>query len=285
MDFNICIVRPQGYIHSDAFLELAQVIAYGLEDLGYKVAIRNHIIESNKNIIIGCHLLDPVSIESVPKDSIVINTEQIFSNPATWSVKWTETILQWAKRFETWDYSVRNIEMFNEHGVRNVKLLKIGYHPKLARIEKAVDQDIDVLFYGSMNDRRKKIINDLKREGHVVRVISGIYGEARDQIIARSRIVLNMHYYSTQIFEVIRVFYPMINSKAVVSEVNPATSIDEVFLTGISAAPYEGIISACGRLLADKNLQYDLERKAFHAMVAMPQKEIMGSMINDRVET
>lgn len=280
MKFNICLVRPKGYIHSDAFLELAQVIAYSLEDLGHQASIQYHAIEkSAKNIILGCHLLDPKYQDSIPKDSIIINTEQLFSEASPWSGKWTETIFAWANRFETWDYSERNIDYFSRIGVEGVKYLRLGYHSKLARIEKSEDQDIDVLFYGSINLRRQKILNDMRREGLCVKSVSGLYGSSRDALISRSKVVLNLHYYNSQIFEVIRVFYLLANRVAVVSEVNQETSIDPSFLAGIRCAPYDGLVSACVDLVGNMSVRSEQEAKAKEFIEKISQREIIRSLV------
>ena len=45
----------------------------------------------------------------------------------------------------------------------------------------------------------------------------GVYGAERDRLIARSRLVLNVHYFPTHIFEMIRVSYLLANRTAVVA--------------------------------------------------------------------
>ena len=40
MKFNICIIQPQGYIHSLAFLELAELLVYSLRDLNHDAALQ-----------------------------------------------------------------------------------------------------------------------------------------------------------------------------------------------------------------------------------------------------
>src|SRR5690606_14326593 len=121
MKYNICLVRPPGYIHSDAFLELAQLLAYTLEDMGHETTIKYHSVDSSgRNIILGCHLLNLESRKSIPKSSIIINTEQMFSGDSPYSSRWSNTVLEWAKHYETWDYSEKNIETFARLGVAGV---------------------------------------------------------------------------------------------------------------------------------------------------------------------
>jgi len=280
MKYNICLVRPSGYIHSDAFLELAQLLAYTLEDLGHETTIKYHSVDSTgRNIILGCHLLNLGSRKSIPKSSIIINTEQMFSGDSEYSSRWSNTVLEWAKNYETWDYSEKNIETFARLGVAGVKHLKIGFHPKLTRIPKQENQDIDVLFYGFVNARRLKILEDLKNSGCKVEVVTGVYGHKRDELISRAKIVLNMHYYQTQIFEIIRVFYLMSNSKAVVSEVNPETSVSSNFLKGILPAPYNAIVDRCHDLLNDENSRNWVEANALKVISELPQGNFLRDLL------
>ena len=277
MRYNICIVQPNQYIHSLAFLELGEMLLYSLQDLGFQVQLQFNQIDPNaRNILIGCHLLDTNYIQSIPKSTVILNTEQIYAD----STDWSGPIFEWTKHFETWDYSERNILKFNELGVDLVRHLKIGFQKELARIPKADAQDIDVLFYGSMNERRLVIINDLKAAGLKVHTAFGIYGSERDQLISKAKLVLNHHFYQSQIFEIVRVFYLLSNSIAVVGEVNPSSSINPIYLNGIFASPYENLTSACIQLIQDNALRRRLEKKAFETINQYPQKYFTAELLS-----
>jgi hypothetical protein len=165
-------------------------------------------------------------------------------------------------------------------GITNIKLLGIGYHEKLNRIIKPANQDIDILFYGSTNERRLHILNALKACGYNVAVVFGLYGQERDRLIARSKIVLNLHYYDSKIFEIIRVFYLMTNSKAVVSEISCDTHIDPIYLDGFYSASYENLITACKTLLTDEQARQEIENKAFQTISKYPQSEFTKLLIS-----
>jgi len=277
MRYNICIVQPNQYIHSLAFIELGELLLYSLQDLGFQAQLQfNQIDPDGRNILIGCHLLDANYIQSIPKSTVILNTEQIYAD----STDWSGPIFEWAKHFETWDYSERNILKFNELGLGLTRHLKIGFQKELARIPKINTQDIDVLFYGSMNERRLAIINDLKAAGLKVHTAFGIYGSERDQLISRSKLVLNHHFYESQIFEIVRVFYLLTNSIAVVGEVNPTSSIDPIYLNGIFASPYENLISACKQLVQDNSLRKRFEVRAYETISQYPQKRFTAELLN-----
>jgi hypothetical protein len=147
---NICLIKPDNYIHSYAFMELSELIYFSLKDLGCEATLMFNQVEPNaKNILIGCHLLDPKFLDQVPKSTIILNTEQIYSDTTSWN----NTIFKWAANFEVWDYSTRNIEKLEEIGVNKAKLFKIGFQKELARFDKSKQKDVDVLFYGSLNEK------------------------------------------------------------------------------------------------------------------------------------
>ena len=266
---NICLIKPENYIHSYAFLELGELVYFSLKDLGFDVTLEFNKIEPDfKNIIIGCHLLDPTFIEQVPKSTIIINTEQIGSG----TTDWDKNIFTWGTNFEVWDYSTKNIEKLNEIGVNSPKLLKIGYQKELSRLDQSKKKDVDVLFYGSVNDRRNYILEKLVSKGLKVKTLFGVYGRERDEWIERSKLVLNLHFYDSQIFEIVRVFYLLTNSVAVIGEVNESTSIDTICREGIYAAKFDDLVAGCINLIEDDSLRQRTQAKALHSISKYPQK-------------
>lgn len=267
--FNICLVQ---FAHSMAWWELAEVICFSLRDLGYEAKVQHRLVEKScTNILLGAFLLKPEFMHQIPADSIFFNTEQLTLDDQT--ANWPSSIYEWARNFETWDYSDRNIEKFRSLGIHGVKKFELGYQRELTRIETAPTQDIDVFFYGSVGERRKTIINRLRDAGLAVTAIFNIYGKERDALISRSKIILNCHHYNSQIFEVVRVFYCLTNSKAVVGEVNSTTSIDSLFLQCIKPANYESLVDACKFLIANDDARLDLEKKAFNLFSSVAQSE------------
>jgi hypothetical protein len=276
MNYNICSIEPQGYIHSGAFTELIELVGYGLQDLGHSVTVSSNGLQANaRNILIGVHLLDISVLPSVPKDSIIINTEQFTGTTENWRA----SIFTWASNFETWDYSKKNIDILKEKNVSNIKLLRIGYHKNLQRIPKSQPQDIDVLFYGGINARRQHVFNELQAQGYHVVAKFGIYGPERDDLIARSKLVLNLHYYESKIFEIVRVFYLMCNAKAVVGEVDEATHLDSAYLSGFQPSRYADMVATCKALLDDTARRLALEQNALATISQLPQHELMAPLL------
>ena len=168
--FNICLVKPDNYIHSFAFLELGELLYYSLQELGHEVTFGfNNLEPTATNILIGCHLLDPSFITQIPPSTIILNTEQIYGE-----TDWNKPIFEWTKHFQIWDYSPKNIEKLNQMGIERTRLLRIGFQKELARLSINKPNEVDVLFYGSVNERRKTVLGGLEARGIKVKVLFGV---------------------------------------------------------------------------------------------------------------
>lgn len=99
----------------------------------------------------------------------------------------------WLKQAdEVWDYDEKNIELLKM--IRPDVELHVLKPYKDWSVYKPVEKDIDILFYGTMNEHRSKILNELKKKHRVV-ILNSWDGRAIDSHIVRSKILLNIHYY------------------------------------------------------------------------------------------
>ena len=275
--FNVCLPQPPGYQHSFCLLELAELIVFTLRELGHDTTfLINEFDPTRRNIIVGCHLADSSWISRVPESTIVINTEQIHDQLY---FSWNQNIVQWVRNFETWDYSQLNISALNESSTANVKLLRIGHHAELTRIAHATAPDIDVLFYGSVTDRRAKIFDEIRTRGMNLVTLFGVYGADRDRHIARSKIVLNLHGHPTEIFEVVRVHYLLSNAVAVVSEINPSTSVSDFYADAVAGVPYDSLAEECERLVRDDSARAAQSQRGYDVITRYPQTEFLKPVI------
>jgi|GEM_PF-566531 O-methyltransferase/8-demethyl-8-(2,3-dimethoxy-alpha-L-rhamnosyl)tetracenomycin-C 4'-O-methyltransferase len=250
--FLISIIRPQGYLHSDAFREVAESLQFGLRRLGHAAAIFENVVDpSATNIILGAHLLNEEDQQALPEQSIIYNLEQLGAPHLGVGY------YRLAERYRIWDYSPINVQRWNQLTCAHpVRLVEVGYVPELCRIAPAAVQDIDVLFYGSMTEPRMAVLRQLEQAGVRVHAAFGVYGKERDALIARAKIVLNLHCYETQLFEVVRVSYLLANSKAVISETSP--DIGD-FEHAVIAVPYGLIVQSCLGLLQEERRRRLLE--------------------------
>jgi len=276
--FNICIVRPDGYMHSSAFIELAELICYSLLDNGMSAEIKENTISSSSvNIILGCHLLDLSMIDDIPKSSIIFNTEQFGQGP----IEWQQKIRIFLESFSSWDYSSYNISLIKSSGIKPPIHFKIGFHEKLKRIPGDIKRKIDVLFYGVLTDARFEILSQLEKKGIKVKKLVGVYGHERDFLISRSNIILNLHAHPTKIFEIIRVHYLMNNAKAVLSQIDRDTKIDKEYLHGIAFAEYGSLVERCVEILHSKTAILDLEERSLYALKKIDSRIVMSEMVDN----
>ncbi|MFL2459225.1 MAG: hypothetical protein ACJ0HJ_03625 [Candidatus Pseudothioglobus sp.] len=265
MDYNICIVKPKNYPHSDAFWELAELLTYSLRDLNNDVILSvNEIIDDRQNIIFGAHLLDNADL---PSSTIIFNTEQLFNG----SENWVERIIFLGKKYLILDYSEINIEFLKDKGCVKVFKFEIGFHEKLNRIPKNTKKDIDILFYGTLKERRKKILIKLVEAGLNVKHLFGVYGAQRDEYISRAKIVLNCHHFNAKIFEIVRVHYLVNNNTPVISELHYDTKIEPFWKSIILGVSIENIADECKRLANDEINRLEYSEIAFKKFKAIPQ--------------
>jgi len=270
------LIRPEGFLDSEAFREVAETLQFGLRSLGHAAEIRENSIDAAAtNLILGGHLLSPAAAAMLPSGSIIYNLEQLGRGDLP------GTYYKLASRHHIWDYCRRNLEMWNTVPCAFPPAhVDIGYVPELRRIPvlPAASQDIDVLFYGSANERRKHVIESLRAAGVKVHAVYGVYGQDRDQLIARSKIVLNVHYWESKLFEIARISYLLANSKAVVSE-SSEDDLEHSYSGAILSLPYESLVEGCLSLLRNEDERRQLEDRGFRGFSQHQEREILRKVL------
>ena len=93
---------------------------------------------------------------------------------------------------EVWDYDERQVAIIRT--INKNTHLHILQPYKDWSIYETMPKDIDILFYGSLNEHRQKLLNVLGKKYNLV-ICNGKHGEELDSFIARSKTLLNIHYY------------------------------------------------------------------------------------------
>jgi len=272
--YAVTLVCPPGYAHNLALLEIAETLYYAMVSLGLDAMLTDKLDEpGRRHIVLGAHLLSSFGLGPLKPDSIIYNFEQI--DPAS---PWIEVAyLNLLRKHEVWDYSTTNIELLKLQGLISVHHLPLGYVKNLERIT-PVAQDIDVLFYGSINPRRQLVLDELKATGLNVKQIFGYYGIPRDELIARSKIVLNIHYYESKIFEVARVSYLLTNGVCIVSEVGP-DPVEQDYAGALAFAAYEDLTATCVALINDPGRRSDIAKVGQFFMRGLPQEKFILTVL------
>lgn len=246
MKINVCLLQPSGYIHSMALLEAAEYVHYKCVALGHQSELAiNKYGNDNLNIIFGAHI-SPANTPKFPKNTVIFNTEQLPEN-STWNNQVYKDLLL---NHYVWDYSQTNLALIDH---ANKSLIEFYFEKKLLRITPAQNKKIDLLFYGSLNERRIEILKKLEQRGLHVRLATNLYGRERDELLSKSLAVLNLHYYDSQIFQQIRCFYPLINQIPIISEDYPYNSAPKIYSETIFTPNSKNLISYISHLFEDKD--------------------------------
>lgn len=277
---GIILLSPPGYQHSGAFREIAETLLYGFRALGAEAKIFTNTFPPDfLHLVLGLHLLPPALIPALPPDTVMYNLEQVEESLFDWAPQLREAF----SRLEVWDYSHRNLERLRQMGFSGrFHCLPVGTMPQMSRIKSAPVQDIDVLFYGVVNERRRLVLKAIQDRGFVVRAAFGYYGEARDALIARAKLVLNLHKHQAQVFEIVRVSYLLANHKAVVSEIAPETEIDAELCRAVAGAPYQDLVETCVGLIGDETARSALAERGFQVIDARRQDQLIARVMAER---
>lgn len=233
--FQIVLIQPPGYVHAMAFHETALLLQHALQGLGFEVDYQSNRLRNDAtNIVLGYQILGDAS--QIPECEFIIYQLEQLSDREGW---FRPELLEFFRRATSvWDYSTENIAFLAERGIHHTQHLPLGFHERMQVIPPR-EPDIDFLFYGCLNERRQKILDQLAKD-YSVHVLFGCYGPERDAFIARSKVVLNIHFYEAQIMEQPRLSYLLNNRRFVLSEDSPVNPYQGFFPT----VPYAGFVEA-----------------------------------------
>lgn len=232
---------------SPALADPALMIFDSLARIGFSTTIRQSNFDSGAmNIVLGAQLFKNPAV--IPPGSIIFNLEQMRSGSAWVDANYIAMLGQ----HRVWDYSLRNIRALREdHGIEAVHV-PLGYSAILERDLRMPDgPGFDVLFYGALNERRKQVLSDAARRGLSVHATQSAFFERRDALLSRTKMVANIHYYETEIFEIVRCAYLFANGIPIVSERGENLEVYPWLEGGVAWARYEDIPTVMAELARD----------------------------------
>ena len=197
---------------------------------------------------------------SLPLTAIILNLEQLYEG-SPWLTQEYLAVLQ---TYQVWDYSTSNQRFLSSINILSKKI-SIGYVPSMGDMI-TKPKDIDVLFYGCINDRRRALQSQLP--GVVIFRNCNLWNDERKDLVARAKIVLNVHYYPTALFEIVRVAPILAQGGFVITEVSRDQEDYSDLQVGMVVCRYEEIADKVKYYLAnDKDREsvsargYDLIRE------------------------
>jgi hypothetical protein len=266
----------------NGYKEVIETVAWGLEQLGHRTSYAlNQPMREAANIVFGAQVMPIATLKRLPEGTIIYNFEQMREIGAATQIRAEVRYYAQAPHFEIWDYTPANVPSWRTLGRSQVKIVPVGYAPILTRIPKAPRQDIDVLIYGMSGERRLQTFHALSQRGLSTVFVSGLYGAARDELISRAKVVLNINLYPhTRIFEIVRVSYLLANRKAVVADLDANTSIDDDIKPAVKfASTLPELLNLCDSLANNDRERTKLEELGFSCISRRDIGDILKSVL------
>lgn len=142
-------------------------------------------------------------VKNLPKNQYILyQVEQL--NQTEHIYQQTSIIKNYIKNsLYTFDYSKENLSYYEDDIQKFIKIL-----PPFISEQKIISQNtksIDILFIGTLNNRRKKILNYLIEKKYNIKIVEKTFGTELYDLIKKSKIILNLHCYNNSIFELFRI--------------------------------------------------------------------------------
>jgi SAM-dependent methyltransferase len=230
---HLCIIQPPGYMHSMGLLDAALYFRHEFRQIGAEVTVaKNRLRHDAPNLVFGAHLgFDPAVARTFC--CIFVNLEQLGAGGSQMPPAYLDLL----RTSRVIDYDVGNPRAYDQRA-EDVPLISFGYAPYVGPVKSASPLDqrpFDLLFFGSMNARRRQLIERIERTGRtVVTFDAPVYGPERDAFIVQARAVLNCHYYDSALFEQVRAFQVLSLGTPLVSESTERTQPGDVFQASVS---------------------------------------------------
>jgi len=279
--YHIVHIIPDQRLHIlNGYNDVIKTIIWGLRCHGHEVTYAVNMPRLDaRNIVFGANMALRQVLDLLPSDTVIYNLEQVAGMVLGEAMK--GRLLDLSNRFEIWDYSELNIlgwQTLNEHCV--VKHVPIGFAPIISTIEKPPEQDIDALIYGGPGDNRIRIFTDLCMQGATTLYCFGLYDKARDDLIARSKLVLNISHSISNVFSIVRTSYLLANRKAVIADTKPAMVIESDLIGALKFTDLDSFVDVCIHYINDDAAREKLEEDGFEIFKKRDIRAILAPALN-----
>jgi hypothetical protein len=276
--YNIAIVPPLTIPGATVFWDIGKLLLYSFQSLGYAAKLTVNRFERDAVNILLCYqaVSRPQLLAGVRY--IVYQLEQLTDvDDDRRGARLRPEDFELMRGAEVvWEYSEVNRAYLQSKGI-HVRMLPFGYHNRMETIAPA-PKDIDVLFFGIINARRKALLTELARNCRLV-VLNHVYGRERDACLARAKIVVNVHLFAVKIMEQPRISYLLNNRIFVVSEASAVNPYEGFLFT----APYEGLVFACLRYLADDVARERQAERGYAHFRRRPMVDYLRTVLDPRL--
>ena len=188
-----------------------------------KLGINSTILSEEPKQGYSDHLhivLCPQVFRPLPTKYIVYQLEQLTVIKSSWNASYRKIL---DNSVAVLDYSLVNINFLLQNGFSPNKVFYLPIFSKVLKQTQQTEFQHDVLFYGYLNGRRKRILDSLKNMGADIFIANNTYGDAMEKLITNSKIILNLHAKEDGMIESARLFECLSLNKVIISE----TGIDQ----------------------------------------------------------
>ncbi|TCT15856.1 glycosyl transferase family 25 [Bibersteinia trehalosi] len=166
----------------------------------------------------GIHfVICPQMFDELPSVYIAFQLEQSVSS------RWfTDNYIRTLENsYAIFDYSLENIKFLQSKGLyyQQIYFMPLAYNAYYAEDYISSDkEEYDVLFYGDINnERRKKFIENLSKK-FKVKIVKDVFGEELYKELNKAKVIVNIHYYEGALLETTRLYECLSLNKLIVSE-------------------------------------------------------------------
>ena len=249
--FNVCKIAINDFHH--LFDDVALSVAASLRDLGYECSMTANEMRADAiNILIGSIMFNDALISSHLKQPYIVYQMEILDDHQGHLKNYPKYLDFLSRALSVWEYSPKNFEYLKSKGLKNLSYVPPGYHPACENFSwQESPHEFDFLFIGSLSPRRSEFLQSLINTGYRVGAITennGAFGENRDQVVANSKIIVNVHCFDDlDVLETVRISYLLSNHAIVISE----ASDHDPYLGAVGYAPYSELVDYCCKVLED----------------------------------
>jgi SAM-dependent methyltransferase len=216
---HIALIQPLGHLPALGLVDPARYLRHQLRRFGTEVTLaKNRLRADALNIVLGAHL--GFAPDWAQRHACVFfNLEQLGDGGATLDADYLALL----RRSAVADYDNANVAAYlgADGDAADVPVVPLLHAPYLERADTLPlrQRPIDLLFFGTMNDRRRAFLDRVEACGLQVATFDHpVYGEERDAYVRQAKAVLNCHYYASSRFEQARVSHCLSLGTPVIAE-------------------------------------------------------------------
>lgn len=218
---SIYIPRHHAYPFSHVFDDPAKALQCAMiQRYGHYLPIVERVeFAGGAPVVMGANWCRQFGIGNLPQDAIIYNFEHV---EGAWI---GGEYLELLKSHEVWDFSSAGVEALKAKYGIDARHVPHKFAPSMRWVWGKQPVKYDVLFIGSLNERRREVLQVFIDEGLRVGHIGNqetLWGLERDAHIAQARCLINMHFYSPDsAFEIVRCAPALANHIPVITETAP----------------------------------------------------------------